>query len=179
LIMVRDEIEPQNRREWLLVKDIVDAEWELLRLNAMKVNMLHAALPRVAEAEVQDDARAKQIRTRTLNFVTDMFAGDGDAEKNLEDALNDEHMTINYVTTIAFERSIGPQLKTDQMSNAARSRLNSAHRQLDTIRASEASSRSDACDDDHEVADTTTTDGANGKAGPRSDQNVKSSRGPH
>ena len=180
LIMLRDEIEPQNRREWLLVKDIVDAEWELLRLNGMKVNMLHAVLPRVAEAEVQDNTRAKQLREKALYFVTDMFAGDGDGAKNLEEALIEEHLTTNYVTAIAFERSIGPQLKTDQMINAARARANSAYRQLDTMRAREASLRqSDPLDDDDQTVDTAIPDAVNNKTDPRAKENGKTSSGPH
>jgi len=178
LIMVRDEIKPQNRREWLLIKDIVDAEWELLRLNGMKVNMLHAALPRVAEAEVQDDARAKKLREKALYFVTDMFAGDGDAAKNLEEALIDEHLTTNYVTSIAFERSIGPQLKTDQMINAARGRANSAYWQLDKMRASEAALHETHDDDDQTVA-AAIPDAVNNQAGPRPKENGKTSSGPH
>jgi hypothetical protein len=48
LASVCADVEPTNLQEWLLVKDIVDSEWELLRLRGIKVAMLHAGLPGAA-----------------------------------------------------------------------------------------------------------------------------------
>jgi hypothetical protein len=44
--VVRADVQPQDLREWFLVRDIAHAEWELLRLRGMKVDMLHAMVPR-------------------------------------------------------------------------------------------------------------------------------------
>ena len=33
--LVRSDVKPQDLREWLLMKDIVDAEWEVLRLRGL------------------------------------------------------------------------------------------------------------------------------------------------
>jgi hypothetical protein len=44
--LVRKEVRPQQLQEWILMMDIVEAEWELLRLRGLKVGMLHAAIPR-------------------------------------------------------------------------------------------------------------------------------------
>src|SRR5262249_39934504 len=50
--LVSRDVRPQDLREWLLVKDIVDSEWEVLRLRGLKVTMLHAMVPRAVRAQM-------------------------------------------------------------------------------------------------------------------------------
>ena len=45
LVSVVSEAKPEGLSEYLLVKDIADAEWELVRLHSFKASMLNAAVP--------------------------------------------------------------------------------------------------------------------------------------
>ena len=53
--LVRKEVRPQQLQEWILMMDIVEAEWELLRLRGLKVGMLHAAIPRALHSQLSLD----------------------------------------------------------------------------------------------------------------------------
>ena len=58
---VRKEVNPRQPNEWMLMMDIVDAEWELLRLRGLKVGMLHAALPRALNSQVAEGGGLPQL----------------------------------------------------------------------------------------------------------------------
>jgi len=50
--IVRKEIKRRDVQEWLLLMDIVEAEWVLQRLRGVKVGMLHNAIPGVLHNKV-------------------------------------------------------------------------------------------------------------------------------
>jgi hypothetical protein len=52
--LVREDVQPQDLQEWLLMRDIAHAEWELLRVRGMKVGMLHAMVPRAMKSLIAD-----------------------------------------------------------------------------------------------------------------------------
>jgi hypothetical protein len=52
--LVVAENNPQSVQAWVQVRDIVDGEWEILRLRNLKVAMLHAVIPRTVQSKISD-----------------------------------------------------------------------------------------------------------------------------
>src|SRR5215212_432321 len=69
MALVRRDVQPQGLQEWLLMKDIVDAEWELLRLRGLKVSMLHALIPRVVMAEIAEHENPRPADPQLVPLV--------------------------------------------------------------------------------------------------------------
>ena len=52
LELVAADVKPQTMREWLLVKDIVDSQWEFWRVRGLKAGVLHASLPQLIASQI-------------------------------------------------------------------------------------------------------------------------------
>jgi hypothetical protein len=146
MALVRGDVEPQGLQEWLLMKDIVDAEWELLRLRGLKVRMLHAAIPRVVTSELAEDGNPTPVNPQLVPLVRKhiigILAGDQQAHRELENLLQAQNLTLDATTAVAFERNIVPQLHTDRMIGTARDRRNAAYAEITALRSrKEASTR--------------------------------------
>jgi hypothetical protein len=138
------DVEPRVLQEWLLMKDIVDAEWELLRLRGLKVSMLHAVIPRVVTAELAEEERPASVNPTLLPLVRKhiigILAGDEQAHRELENLLQAQNLTLAATTALAFERNIVPQLHTDRMIGTARDRRNAAYAEITALRFRKESS---------------------------------------
>jgi hypothetical protein len=136
LHLVYAEVKPSAVQEWLLVRDIVDAEWELLRLRGLKPAMLHAALPRAFREELSsvDDFLNSTLTPTIRRLVIRIAAGDPDAKQELAKLLEQHAMSLDLLAAVAFERTIGPQLHTDRMAGAAYDRRNAAYAELERLR---------------------------------------------
>jgi hypothetical protein len=151
LQLVYAEVEPSAVQEWLLVRDIVDAEWELLRLRGLKPAMLHAALPRAFREELSgvDDFLNSTLTPTIRRLVIRIAAGDPDAKQELAKLLEQHAMSLDLLAAVAFERTIGPQLHTDRMAGAAYDRRNAAYVELERLRErSRGSTRAKRIPDD-------------------------------
>src|SRR5262245_31410214 len=137
--LVRKDVRPQALQEWLLMKDIVDAEWELLRLRGLKVTMLHAMVPRAVKAQMLDGRASLPTVHKWVQplrgHLIGILAGDPAAKQELEKLLEAEGLTLDVVTAAAFEKTIVAQVHTDRMAAAAYDRRNAAYAELDRVRA--------------------------------------------
>jgi hypothetical protein len=136
LHLVCADVKPSTVHEWLLARDIADAEWELLRLRGLKPAMLHAALPRAFRDELSsvDDFLNSTLASTIRRFVIRMVAGDPQAKQELAKVLEEHGMSLDLLTAAAFEKTIGPQLHTDRMAGAAYDRRNKAYAELERLR---------------------------------------------
>src|SRR5262245_35681660 len=134
--LVWSEVRPSTLHEQLLVKDIVDAEWELLRLRGLKPAMLHAALAGVFRGELlnSEDALNPTLPSRVRRLVIGMVAGDPEAKQELAKLLEQYDTSLDLLTAAAFEKTIGSQLHTDRMAGTAYERRNEAYAELDRLR---------------------------------------------
>jgi hypothetical protein len=138
--LVRADVEPQELQEWMLVKDIADAEWQLLRLRGLKVGMLNAGIPGAVLSEITAIGDPPSAEMATLvplirRHVIGIMAGDQQAHRALEDLLQAHNLTLDAVNAVAFQRNIMPQLHTDRMVGAAYDRRNAAYAELAALRA--------------------------------------------
>ena len=170
--LVRRDVRPRDLREWLLMKDIVDAEWELLRLRGLKVGMLHAILPNTIQAKVCDALQSldpkftRQIRTH----VVGMLAGVPEAEQDVEKVLAAEGLTLEVTMASAFKSTIAAQAHTERMTAAAYDRRNKAYAEVERIRGKQARPRNF---DEAAVEAPPTVPGNGG--GPSGDENQTAS----
>jgi hypothetical protein len=133
--LVIADVKPQGLQEWLLMKDIVDAEWEILRLRGLKVGMLQAFVPQAVTAQTGatvaiGSPKMAAVRRHMIGVV----AGDAKAKVALEKALESYGLTVDVLTATAFEYTIGSQLNADRMADAAYDRRNAAYVLLDGLR---------------------------------------------
>ena len=138
--LVRADVEPQELQEWMLVKDIADAEWQLLRLRGLKVGMLNAGIPGAVLSEITAIGDPPSAEMATLvplirRHVIGIMAGDQQAHRALEDLLQAHNLTLDAINAVAFQRNIMPQLHTDRMVGAAYDRRNAAYAELAALRA--------------------------------------------
>ena len=140
--IVRREVRPQDLQEWVLMLDIVEADWELLRLRGLKVGMLHAAIPRALNSQISDtDGVVPTAAAATLRkHLIGMLGGDQAAREKLDTLLATHDLNWDLLTAIAFEANIVPQVHTNRMAVAARERRNAAYADLERLRARKASS---------------------------------------
>jgi hypothetical protein len=157
MALVRADVEPETLQEWLLLKDIVDAEWELLRLRGFKVRMLHAVIPGVVGSELAQDGATPPAELRPLirRHVIGIMTGDEGALGELENLLFAHNLMLDVVSATAFQQNIGPQLKTDQMIGAAYGRRNAAYAEIARLRPEKERKRAMIFADRDEQAEPT------------------------
>jgi hypothetical protein len=150
LHLVCADVKPSTVHEWLLARDIADAEWELLRLRGLKPAMLHAALPRAFRGELSsvEDSLNSTMASTIRRLVIAMVAGDPEAKQELTKLLAERDMSLDFLTAVAFEQTIGPQLHADRMAGAAYDRRNKAYAELERLRERRGSAATEKIADD-------------------------------
>jgi hypothetical protein len=138
--LVRKEAAPQTFQETLLVKDIANAEWELLRLHGMKAGMVNAIMYRLLkEPKWETDGGPTKIDEDTSGSARQLLrkaaAGDSAAQTELRNMLEENNLSFDIVAAGAFDRNISSQLHTDRMIAACNSRRNAAYAELERLRA--------------------------------------------
>jgi hypothetical protein len=117
------------------MKDIVDAEWEILRLRGLKAGMLQAFVPQAVTAQTGATvAFGSPMMAAVRKHMIGVVAGDTKAKVALEKALESYGLTVDVLTATAFEYTIGSQLNADRMADAAYDRRNAAYVLLDGLR---------------------------------------------
>lgn len=135
--LIAADVKPQTTREWLVVKDVVDAQWEYWRIRGFKTGVLHAALPRLIADEIAaTDGRSlsplqKQMLREQLLRVTN---GEEGARETFANLLAEYQLSIDSVAAVAFKNQMPVQLDLDDRADAVRCRRNAAYDELDSLR---------------------------------------------
>jgi len=142
-----EEIKPVTCAEYLLVNDIIVAEWELLRLHGFKAGMLNAHM--LAALKDHGSRWRRSLHQNDplptlLRLMRDSAAGDAEARKKLEQRLKKYELTLQDLATAAFEQNIEAQIQTDRLINAAFQRREAAFREIERRRSSRNQSLIDA-----------------------------------
>lgn len=139
--LVHNDIQPHGLHERLLVRDIVDAEWDIVRLRGLKAGMLDAAIPRVVMAQLAEDGGSPTdhaVQSPLIRkHVIGVLAGDGQARQALDKLLESHNLKLDSIIAAAFERNIMPQLHTERMVAEAYKRRNAAYAAIEAMRARE------------------------------------------
>jgi hypothetical protein len=136
LSLVAADVKPRTTREWLVVKDIVDAQWEFARIRGFKAGVLNATLLHVLTREITAAAgkevtsKERQIMREQLLRVLTHEAG---ARESFTDLLAENHLTMEGIATAAFQAQMPLQLEVDKHADAAHDRRNRAYAELDSV----------------------------------------------
>jgi hypothetical protein len=140
--LVVAENNPQSVQAWVQVRDIVDGEWEILRLRNLKVAMLHAVIPRTVQSQISDatDLLPLEFKLAPLirKHLVAIAAGDKSAKQELENLLAEHELTLDVMIAAAFESTIKSQVHTDHMVKAACDRRNAAYAKLERLHTKKA-----------------------------------------
>jgi hypothetical protein len=124
-------------REWLVVKDIVDAQWEFWRIRGFKAGVLNVALPEViadrmksATGKALTNTENKHMREQLLRVLND----EPDAREAFAGLLAEYQLTMEGIATSAFKQQVSLQLELDKHADAAQQRRNGAYAEFDALR---------------------------------------------
>jgi hypothetical protein len=140
LALVAEEVKPRTMREWLLVKDIVDAEWEFSRIRGFKASALNGALFSVLCRKIRggrDRLPSKEawyLSEQQFRVLNDTEG----ARESLSQLLAEHHFTMDGIATAVFQEEMSQQGEIDQHAEAARSRRNRAYAELESLREKSA-----------------------------------------
>jgi hypothetical protein len=129
------ELEPQNLQQWLLVKDIADAEWELLRLKSMMADMVNVSIAFNLRFQSWNDT--SKVAARIHLHVQDGQRGDAEAQTGLVELLGAHDTSIDAFAATAFEKTIVPQAHTVRMTTTTAKRRDAAYRELARLRSTQ------------------------------------------
>jgi hypothetical protein len=140
------EHSPQSLHQWLLIKDIADAAWELLRLSRMKAGAVNAAMPRVLRTLRADGVMMKDATVALMKqHLWDAVDGGVQAQARLNKLLREQDLSLDELAAAAFERTIGSQAQIDRMTTSTANRRDAAYAELARLRSS--SLRKEPADD--------------------------------
>jgi hypothetical protein len=136
LILVAADVKPRTMREWLVVKDIVDAQWEFWRIRGFKAGVLNAALPHMLTREIAAAAgkevtsKERQImRAQLLRVLTNQEG----SRESFAVLLEEFHLTMEGIATAVFQSQMPLQLEVDKHADAAHDRRNRAYAELEAL----------------------------------------------
>ena len=133
--LVIADIEPKAASEWLLAKDVTDAEWELLRLKGFKAGMINLRLRGVLKQVIEKSTKwtAKKPCPNSWDMLEKFMAGDVAARAAVKELA--PQLDIDESAVGIFERNIDAQLNADRLVNSAVRRRNAAYAELDRLRS--------------------------------------------
>jgi hypothetical protein len=132
--LISAEVEPTNVAEWLLTKDIADAEWELMRLNGFKAGMINQRMRWSLQKHIDQITSAKNLPSGQ-QLMHGLVSGDSNAQQQVEKLFGEYKLILQDLAALAFENNIAAQVQTDALARAATSRRGSAYAQLERLRA--------------------------------------------
>jgi hypothetical protein len=136
--LVLKQEKPRDLQMVLLVKDIIDAEWEIARMCGIKPAILHAVILRAIKSQITDgDDKVPfdpMLGPKIRKLVTDMVAGQVEAKQEFERMLEPSHLTLDIIIATAFKDTVAAQGYADRMVAAAIARRNAAYAELERIR---------------------------------------------
>jgi hypothetical protein len=135
--LVIAEVDPEDLADFLLTKDVTDAEWELVRLHAIKSGMVNALIP--GSLHLTGYYGGLQFPEKSIPIVRALLRaivnGDPAAEQKLAALLAEYKLTVDELAASAFRRNIGSQVHADRMIAAAMKRRHTAWAEIERRRA--------------------------------------------
>jgi hypothetical protein len=132
---VADEVAPQTLQESVLVSDIAQAEWDLLRLHGIKAGIVKATMPSTIKQQINvaDGIKMRPNLIMELRALI-MRAMAGDAEM-LGALLARYGLDLDAARAATFVDVIVPQMNIDRMAAAAIARRSVAYAELERLAA--------------------------------------------
>jgi hypothetical protein len=160
--LVIAEFEPKAASEWLLAKDVTDAEWELLRLKGFKVGMINLRLRTRLKSGIENPKNwtPKNPCPDSSELLERLMAGDLQAQAIFKQIA--PHVNVEENVVDIFERNIDSQLNADRLVDAAVRRRNAAYAEFDRLRSNKPARQ-------RHIADAPTLQPADVPSGNRTD----------
>ena len=139
---------PRDALEELLLRDVIDLTWEILRLRRVKTGMLRAAMGAGVGAVLSAISYPYPHR-ETLS--KDWAAGDAGARKAVDAILGQAGLTIEEAAAKTLEIKIDVFERFDRMLASAEARRNNALREIDRHRQAAGAAARKAIDQVEDV----------------------------
>jgi hypothetical protein len=126
------EAKPRDSIEELLIRDVIDLAWEVLRLRRLKVGVLRASMAIGVKIVLDELGHSPLLEFgRNQKLGQRWAAGDEAVRTEVGAALNRAGLTIDDVTAKTAEEKIDTLERLDRMLASAEARRNNALRELD------------------------------------------------
>jgi hypothetical protein len=122
---------PRDAIEELLIRDVIDLTWEILRLRRVKAGILKASMDEGIE-RVLTAVGYDFLEGDTLSKA--WMAGDGMARKKVDAILHKAGLTVDEVTAETLHANVDSFERLDRMQASAEARRNNALREIDRHR---------------------------------------------
>jgi hypothetical protein len=146
---------PQDTIEELLTRDVIDLSWEILRLRRAKVGILNSSMNAGVEAALKALGHGPESSFDLVNYNGDLsrrwMAGDKNARKEVEAALNKAGLSIDDVTARTLERKLESFERLDRILASTEARRNNALREIDRHRSASGAAIRQAIDEAEDV----------------------------
>lgn len=135
---VIEEYDPQTPTALFWIKDVVDAEWEVLRLYRLKAGMVNADIPTTFQNEPKKRGCYTEDFVKVRGLLRDTLANKEGAQRALVQHLGEDNLTLEDLAAIAFSKGIRSQADADRMIDAALSRREGAIGRLERLQSTKA-----------------------------------------
>ena len=147
-VRLRAKIAPRDVLEEIWLRDILDLQWEVLRMRRLKARILSNSSPSGLESllyrRVQHQAKEK--------FVEAWGRGDNEAIKEVEQILKQRGLKMDDVDAHSLLKRLDPLERIDRMVAQAEARRNNALREIEKSRETAARRMKAAlCEEDGRV----------------------------
>ena len=127
--------QPSDAIEDLLTRDVIDLTWEIFRLRRVKAGILKASINTGVERVLDDLGYGPEISfDYTEKLAKKWAAGDKNARKEVQAALDKAGLTTDEVTPKTLESKLDSFERLDRMLARAEARRNNALREIDRHR---------------------------------------------
>ena len=127
--------QPSDAIEDLLTRDVIDLTWEIFRLRRVKAGILKASINTGVERVLDDLGYGPEISfDYTEKLAKKWAAGDKNARKEVQAALDKAGLTTDDVTAKTLESKLDSFERLDRMLASAEARRNNALREIDRHR---------------------------------------------
>ena len=134
--------------EELLLRDVIDLTWEILRLRRLKAGLLRASMS-AGVSRVLETVGYPYFQSERLS--QDWAAGAAKARKQVDAVLAGAGLSIEEATAKTFESKIEVFEQIDRMQASAEARRNNALREIDRHREAAGAAARQAIDEVEDV----------------------------
>ena len=139
---------PRDALEELLLRDVIDLTWEILRLRRLKAGLLRASMS-AGVSQVLETVGYPYFESERLS--QDWAAGAAKARKQVDAVLTGAGLSMEEATAKTFERKIEVFEQIDRMQASAEARRNNALREIDRHREAAGAAARRAIDEVEDV----------------------------
>lgn len=122
---------PKDAIEELLVRDVIDLTWEIVRLRRIKAGIIRASTSAGVDTVL---GRVGYPYPGRRELVEGWAAGDKSARREVSAILTKAGITIDEVTATTFDQELDSLERIDRMLASAEARRNNALREIDRHR---------------------------------------------